>query len=72
MLRGQNNVTGRAGDAAFASTFEVDVVLVREVEDGVAGVGFDGFEEGAFGVFEVDGYAAVWGMRRFFGRYEAA
>ena len=51
----------RTRDTAFTGTFEVDVVLVCDVKDRVAFVGFDGFEVVAFGVFEVESYA-VWGM----------
>ena len=50
-------MTRRAGYAAFARAFEVDVMLVSDLEDRVAFVGFDGLDEVVFGVAEVDFYA---------------
>ena len=54
MFRLEDNVTCRARYRSLASTFEIDIVFVRNSEDVIPLVGFDGFYEFAFGILEMD------------------
>jgi hypothetical protein len=53
---GQDDMTRRACYRALASTFEINVVFVRETKNVVSFIALDRLQVIAFGVFEVNGY----------------
>ena len=50
----QYDMASRTRDTAFTRAFEVNIVLMRDVEDGISLISFNGLECVAFGVPEVD------------------